>query len=240
MRYTATFAFASSGKKIPVHLLFRELTGPEFERTQSQFQNDEMEYVYENESATWDESTVLLFLEEMLLPYIESHGGGEHGTKRTALFYDVYGPHRTEKVLAFYKKHKIDRFEIPASLTHVLQAVDQIASIIKGHIAESWCVFMQNSIKQGHFHQNSKNYKPPSKADLIKWTLDAWDNIDCGMLEKVARKCYMSPYDLDDDMEIYGPLHAGVDINADDFKVLPQHNVALEEDLPAYDPFEKW
>ena len=76
VRYTATFAFASSGKKIPVHLLFRELTGPEFERTQSQFQNDEMEYVYENESATWDESTVLLFLEEMLLPYIESHGGG--------------------------------------------------------------------------------------------------------------------------------------------------------------------
>ena len=89
MRYTATFAFASSGKKIPVHLLFRELTGPEFERTQSQFQND-----------------------------------------------------------------------------------------------------------------------------LIKWTLDAWENIDCGMLEKVARKCYMSPYDLDDDMEIYGPLHADVDINA--------------------------
>ena len=93
---------------------------------------------------------------------------------------------------------------------------------------------------KGIFIRIQKNYKPPSKADLIKWTLDAWDNIDCGMLEKVARKCYMSPYDLDDDMEIYGPLHAGVDINADDFKVLPQHNVALEEDLPTYDPFEKW
>ena len=86
MRYTATFAIASSGKKIPVHLLFRELTGPEFERTQSQFQNDEMEYVYESESATWDESTVLLFLEEMLLPYIESHGGGEHGTNELRCF----------------------------------------------------------------------------------------------------------------------------------------------------------
>ena len=93
------------------------------------------------------------FLEEILSLYIESHGGGENGTKRTALFYDIYGPHRTEKVLAFYKKHKIDRYEIPASLTHVLQAVDQVASIIKGHIAEFWCVFMQNAIKQGHFHQ---------------------------------------------------------------------------------------
>ena len=66
MRYTATFAFASSGKKFPVHFLFREFTGPEFERTQSQFANDEMEFVYENSTATWDESTVLLFLEEIL------------------------------------------------------------------------------------------------------------------------------------------------------------------------------
>ena len=108
-----------------------------FSTTTKVKQYDELEYVYENSTATWDESTVLLFLEELLLPYIESHGGGENGTKRTALFYDIYQPHRTEKVKAFYKKHKIDRFEIPASLTHVLQAVDQIASIIKGHIAES-------------------------------------------------------------------------------------------------------
>ena len=50
----------------------------------------------------------------------------------------------------------------------------------------------------------------------------------------------MSPYDLDDEMEAYGPLHVGVDINAEDFVVLPQHAVALEEDLPDYDPFEKW
>ena len=50
----------------------------------------------------------------------------------------------------------------------------------------------------------------------------------------------MSPYNLDDEMEAYGPLHGGVDINADDFQVLPQHNVVLEEDLPGYDPFEKW
>ena len=171
---------------------------------------------------------------------IESYGSGENGTKRTALFYDVYQPHRTEKVLAFYKKHKIDRFEIPASLTHVLQAVDQVASIIKGHIAERWCVFMQKAIKNGLFHKNSKNYKPPSKADLITWTLAAWDELDSDMLEKVARKCYKSPYDLDEEMGIYGPLHVGVDINSDDFKVLPQHNVPLEEDLPEYDPFEKW
>ena len=59
------------------------------------------------------------------------------------------------------------------------------------------------------------------------------------MLEKVARKCYMSLNDLDDEMEIYGPLGVGVDINSDDFVVLPQHAVALEEDLPEYDPFDK-
>ena len=98
----------------------------------------------------------------------------------------------------------------------------------------------QNSIKQGLFHEKSKNYKAPSKGDLITWTLDAWDKIDSETLKKVAEKCYMSPDNLDDEMEIYGPLHAGVDIDAEDFQVLPQHHVALKEDLPDYDPFEKW
>ena len=99
---------------------------------------------------------------------------------------------------------------------------------------------MQKALKNGLFHKNIKNYKPPSKVDLIIWTLAAWDELDSDMLEKVARKCYMSPNDLDDEMEIYCILHVGVDINSDDFKVLPQHNVPLEENLPEYDPFEKW
>ena len=59
-------------------------------------------------------------------------------------------------------------------------------------------------------------------------------------LEKVAEKCYMSPDDFHDEMEPYGPLHGGVDITSPNFEVLPQHKVALEEDLPEYDPFEKW
>ena len=59
------------------------------------------------------------------------------------------------------------------------------------------------------------------------------------MLENVARKCYKSPYDLNEEMRIYGPLNVGVDINSDDFKVLPQHGIPLEKDLPESDPFEK-
>ena len=80
---------------------------------------------------------------------------------------------------------------------------------------------MQKAIKNGLFHKNSKNYKPPSKANLITWILAAWGELDIDMLENVVRKCYKSPYDLDEEMGIYGPLHVGVDINSDDFKVFP-------------------
>ena len=49
---------------------------------------------------------------------------------------------------------------------------------------------MKNAIKQKLFHENSKNDKFPSKADLINRILDACDNIDSDMLKKVAKKCY--------------------------------------------------
>ena len=42
-------------------------------------------------------------------------------------------------------------------------------------------------------------------------------------------------------MEAYGPLEAGIDINADDFQLLPKHCAILPiEDLPDFDKFEHW
>ena len=112
--------FSSAGDKCGVHYLFRELTGQETGRTWDQLGDDTMDRIYENSSATWDESTVLSFLDAFLLPHIEKFGGGENGTKRTALFYDFLHAHRTPAVLAWYKKHRVDRFEIDANLTHDL------------------------------------------------------------------------------------------------------------------------
>ena len=98
---------------------------------------------------------------------------------------------------------------------------------------------MQNAIHQRLFHEKSKNYKPPTKAALITWTEDAWASISEEHLVAVAKKWYMSPDDLDDDMEVYGPLHGGEDINSENFQLRRQHQILLEEDLPEYDPFEK-
>ena len=98
---------------------------------------------------------------------------------------------------------------------------------------------MQKQIKEGIFHEGSRNYKCPSKADVIEWTEKAWENIAPSHLVNVAVKCYMHPDDLDDDVADYGPLHGGVDINTD-FEVLPQHDIAAVEALPPYDPFEHW
>ena len=133
----------------------------------------------------------------------------------------------------------MDRFEIDASLTHDLQGVDQFTSNLKADVSNDWCMYMQKQIKEGIFHEGSRNYKCPSKADVISWTESAWDNISPSHLVNVAVKCYMHPDDLDDDVADYGPLHGGVDIN-NDFEILPQHNISAVEALPPYDPFANW
>ena len=62
-----------------------------------------MDRVYENSSATWDETTVFSFLDAFLFPHMEKIGGGENGVKRTALLYDILHAHRIPAVLAWYK-----------------------------------------------------------------------------------------------------------------------------------------
>ena len=159
-----------------------------------------MNRVYEKSTATWDESTVLSFLDAFLLPQMEKLGGGENGTKRTALFYDILHAHRTPPVLAWYKKHRVDRFEMDANLTHDLQGVDQFTSNLKADLSNDWCDYMQKQIKEEIFHGGSKNYKCPNKADVIECTENAWSNIQSSHLVDVAIKCYMHPDDLDDDV----------------------------------------
>ena len=152
-----------------------------------------MDRVYEKSTATWDESTVLSFLDAFLLPQMEKLGGGENGTKRTALFYDILHAHRTPPVLAWYKKHRVDRFEMDANLTHDLQGVDQFTSNLKADVSDVWCDYMRKQIKEGIFHEGSKSYKCPTKADVIEWTENAWSNIQPSHLVDVAIKCYMLP-----------------------------------------------
>ena len=85
-RFTATFMFSAAGDKCGVHYLFRELTGPETERTWDQLGDDIMDRVYENSSATWDETTVLSFLDAFLLPHIENFGGERKRDEKDGAF----------------------------------------------------------------------------------------------------------------------------------------------------------
>ena len=74
---------------------------------------------------------------------------------------------------------------------------------------------MQWQIKQDIFHEYSKNYKWPSKGDVIEWTESAWENIEPGPLDKVVMEFHIHAYDWDDDDAYYSPLYGGVDINSD-------------------------
>ena len=101
----------------------------------------------------------------------------------------------TDAVVAWYEKYNCDRFEIPASFTWLLQAVDvSIAAQYKNSLFyTSWCSWMLETIEQNKFRQKSLNYVSPSKALAIQWCAESWQNISKSNIVNGCRKCYMNP-----------------------------------------------
>ena len=83
-----------------------------------------MDHVYQNDTATFDEDMYLEYLNDVVAPYLDKHGGGKNGEHRAAFWYDIATHHRTQKVYKWLADHKCDKFEIDAAFTWKYQMVD--------------------------------------------------------------------------------------------------------------------
>ena len=192
---------------IPLSLLFRPFSERERNTAIEILGEDTwaVDDVYENETATFDEDLFLEYLEDVIKPYLISHGGGEgKNKKRAAFFLDIATHHVTPAVYLWLKKHNVDKYLIPASLTYKLQMVDvSLAAQYKNHLYTLWCTWMLKQIEENKFRIPSLNYIAPSKGKCIEWCSIAWNMISNENIKNGCTRCYMSPTNLDDAVSKY-------------------------------------
>ena len=135
LRYTSMLG-GSLTEKFPLALLYRTFSDREQDLACELLGEGTWvcDNVYQNESATFDEDMYLEYLNDVVAPYLQKHGGGRHGTETAAFFYDIAKHHRTPKVLRWLRRHKCDRFEIKANFTCKWQMVD-VALAVNYHVA---------------------------------------------------------------------------------------------------------
>ena len=170
----------------------------------------------------------LEYLNDVVAPYLNKHGGGKSGEHRAAFWYDIATHQRTPKVYKWLADHKCDKFEIDAAFTWKYQMVDVSLAVpytfckktnqrfkkvdkynvlgeaqYKNKLYTKWCYWMLGQIESHQFREKSLNWIAPSKAVAITWCDAAWDEITLENLKKGYKKCYMDPADFDEDMAKY-------------------------------------
>ena len=124
-RFTSMLG-GSLTEKFPLALLFRNFSDIEQDLACEILGEDTwvVDHVYQNDIATFDEDMYIEYLNDVVSPYLDKHGGGKNGEHRAAFWYDIATHHRTPKVLKWLADHKCDRFEIDAAFTWKYQMVD--------------------------------------------------------------------------------------------------------------------
>ena len=120
------------------------------------------------------------------------------------LILDAAGCHWTPEVRARLEQLNIHKCCIPKSLTWRFQCIDVIVvALWKSALYGLWSKWMLEAIKSSHYMEASWNYIAPSRTQVIKWIMEAWDGpaskVTTAAIIKGSKLCYMSE-DLDDAM----------------------------------------
>ena len=115
-----------------------------------------------------NEDCCLLWLEDIVKPFIEQRGGGQHGGK-SILWWDPAKAHSTQKVKAVLTLLNVIAVFIPASLTYKYQFVDvYFSATFKRYYVAMWRAWFVKQLskaynnKEGAYMVKSLNYIKPS------------------------------------------------------------------------------
>ena len=113
-----------------------------------------------------------------------------HSEERKLLVWDSFRGHLTENVKAELRRRKVDAAVIPGGLTSVLQPLDvSLNKPMKDKVRTRWAEWM---VDGDHSYTPAGNQCPPPKELLIKWTREAWADIDTNIVKKSFLKTGIS------------------------------------------------
>ena len=176
-----------------------------FRRVERDDSGEYPKYVYETDKGFMNEDCCLLWISDIVKPFIETRGGGAHGGK-SLLWWDPAKAHCTVKVKAALDLLQVICIFIPASLTYRYQLVDVVfAATFKSYYVGSWRAWFTKQLlkaynsEEGAYRPKSLNYIKPSISLCVVWAQLAYDKIKQkkAMLKKKAAELYMAGEDIE-------------------------------------------
>ena len=191
LRFTGVAAVAANGAKLDYSCIFRLTKAGNFPNDlKPPFQHGIQ--VYGGAGGSMTEDLMIMWLDDILIPYVESCGGGVNGDRWTLLIMDAAKSHMTQAVKEHLRANRIDIAIIPASQTYRFQLVDvSIGKPLKDGIYEEWCTWMLNENDDLGLTA-AGNRKHPTHPNVLDWVQKAWENcIRAETILKTVPKVYM-------------------------------------------------
>ena len=206
LRFTSVAAVASDGSKLEQSAIFRLTKAGNFPNDLKPPFQHELQ-VYGAGGGSMTEDIMIMWLDDVLIPYIEARDGGVHGQQWTLLIMDPATPHITEAVRDHLKANRIDIAIMPASTTWKFQLIDvAIGKPFKDGIYEQWATWMLNE-NDNLGLTPAGNRKHPTRPNALDWVKEAWANIQAATILKTVPKVFMG--------QNPGPVVEGYDDDAE-------------------------
>ena len=134
-RFTTVLTIAANGYRLQSFLILRKLKRP----PRNLITNNNI-VVTASDSGFMDEDIMVDYMNKIIIPYI--------GSNKCLLVLDDYRAHKTEQVIQYAWKNKIQPFLILAGFTYCLQPLDiSVNKPFKNILKRKWKTWDQNSTR---------------------------------------------------------------------------------------------
>ena len=188
MRYTVNAAVAGNGNKLPVSTIWRSTSKkgntPRWYKRYSKKPSSCK--CFFTKGGSQSVVSMIAWIKDILLPYVESHGGGKNSQQWTLLILDPATAHRDASVKKLLSDNKILLAMMPASTTYRFQMIDVVVGKpFKDSMCNLWATWMlEQSEKIGV--TKAGNYKHARQDECCDWVVDAWKKLSMAGVVKKA------------------------------------------------------
>ncbi|CAF1093596.1 unnamed protein product [Brachionus calyciflorus] len=178
-RLSAAFTGAADGTKLPIFVIVPRKT------PLKEFQPISLTALHYSSSCSFDETTIILYIDRVVIPYKLSNG-----FTSLLLIIDSARCHTTSKVIEHCKKNDINLIIIPPRLTNLIQPADVAwFSTLKKAFRSLWSNWY---IYEDKTYTAQQNMRSPGYVSAINWLNQIWNDFDDFSIKESFELCGIS------------------------------------------------
>ncbi|RHZ26034.1 hypothetical protein DYB31_010898, partial [Aphanomyces astaci] len=114
----------------------------------------------------------------------------DRATKKVLLLWDDFSAHFTDDVVAYAKEINVLLEQIPPRYTWICQPADVAWNRpLKCRLRQNWLDLIRRQLRTAKERGRTLKLQPPSRATVLGWIADAWDNLPSTTIVNGFRKC---------------------------------------------------